>query len=348
MPCEHIIFDEQTTNWKTWEDAPDKAIPVDNFSLEPGREYISRRTTGVCRDLKYVWLGQKLVTGSLEMPAWWEYLGYFFKAAGLHDIDSTQQGATTAYQHGFIADHTTMPYGLSVQAKRDADDADNVLGMIFNSVTLTCTANEPVVLSFEYVAYDEAPADGTWDYDGATAAPAVIASPTYFADTVLPYRFQHATINVGSTLTWVPGENVYTKVGGASATIDNFTITWTNNHDLKVFLGNALAGNAIGGDFEVTGGFDLDQSTVDETFRNYYRNGTANAIWLDIDSGVEADTGYNYVLRVVIPNAYYPKGGLPDLSGSNDRRIQPVEFLGTTDSNDISLNVQLVDTATSY
>ena len=347
MPCEHIIFDEQVADWVTWV-TPDKAMPVDSFSLDPGVEYVTRRVTGTCRDLNYAWLGQKLVTGSLEMPFWWEYMGYFLKASGLHDIDSTQQGATTAYQHGFIPKHDTMPLGLSVQAKRDADDADNVLGVLLNSVTISCTAGEPVVFSAEYIGYDEAPTDGTWDYDGSTAAPAVIASPTYFASTVLPFRFQHATLNVGSTLTWVGGENVYTKAGGAAATIESIEITWTNNYDPRVFLGSRVPGNVIGQDFEVSGRFDLDQSTVSETFRNYYRAGTTNAIWVEIDSGVEADTGYNYLARVVVPNVFYNAGGLPDVSGSNDRRMQSVEFTGLQDSDGNSLNVQLVDTATSY
>jgi len=347
MPVEHIIFDEQDSAWKTWV-TPDKAIPVRSFSLDPGVSYVDERATGSARDLKYSWLGSKLVTGSIEMIAWYEYLGYFLKAAGLHDIASTQQGATSAYLHGFFPKHDTMPLGLSVQAKRDADDADNVLGMLFNSVTIACTAGEPVVITADYIGYDEAPTDGTWDYDGATGAPAVIASPTYFAVTVLPYRFQHGSLNVGSTLTFDNTENKYTKVGGAAATIESISITWENNYDPRVFLGNRVPGNVIGQDFNVSGSFDLDQSTVSETFRNYYRAGTNNAIWLQFASGVEADTGYDYDMTIVVPNVDYRAGGLPDLTGDNSRRMQSVEFTGKVDSNDVSLNVQIIDTATSY
>ena len=90
------------------------------------------------------------------------------------------------------------------------------------------------------------------------------------------------------------------------------------------------------------------QSTVNETFRGYYRAGTNNALWLQFASGVEADTGYDYDMTIVVPNVDYRAGGLPDLTGDNSRRMQSVEFTGKVDSNDVSLNVQIIDTATSY
>jgi len=347
MPVEHIIFKEQTVDWQTWA-TPDKAIPVESWSLDPGIEYVENRSTGSARALKYSWLGQKLVTGSFEMKAWYEYLGWFLKAALLHDVADTQQGATTAYQHGFFPKDDTMPLGLSVQLKRDADDADNILGVLIDTLTLGCTANEPLMISGDFIAYDEAPTDGTWDNDGA-AAPAVIASPAYFADTVLPYRFQHATINYGGTLTYDNTENVYTLADGTSYTIiEQIEVQIANNLDPRVFLGSRNAGNVIGQDRSVTGSFTIDQSTVNETFRNLMRAGTRGSLWLKFDSGVEADTGYNYTMTIALPNVEFRSAALPDVTGSQDRRMQDVEFTALVDSDGIDVNVIIVDTQTAY
>jgi hypothetical protein len=347
MPVEHVIFDEQGAAWKT-PVVVDKAMPVRSFSIDPGVAYVDERATGTGRATRYTWLGPKLPTGSIEMVGWYEQLGYFLKAAGLHDIASTQQAATSAYLHGFLPKDDTMPLGLSMQAKRDADDADNLVGVIFNTMTLTCTAGEPLVISGDFVAYDSAPTGGTWNFDDSTGAPAVIASPSYFATTVLPYRFQMGSLVYGAALTFDDTENKYTKVGTDAATIETISITWENNYDPRVFLGNRVAGNVIGQDFNVSGTFDLDQSTVTTTFRDLYRAGTSSTIWLQFASGVEADTGYDYDMTVVVPKVYFPQAALPDISGENDRRMQSVEFTGYEDDDGNAINITLIDTATSY
>jgi len=344
MPLEHMIFEEQVA-WQTWI-TPTKGLYLLSASLDPGSEYVEQRITGVGRAVKNSWLGKKLPTGQLTLPLYYEYMGFLLKAAGLHDIDSTQQGATAAYAHGFIPKDDTVPSGLSVQLKRDADDASNIQGVMFDSMTLAFAAGEPAELRGNFIAYDEANTGDTWE--NTDAAPAVIASPTYFADTVLPFRFQHATINIGSTLTWVAGENVFTKVGGSAATIENFEVTWENGWDPRVFLGDRLAGNVIGQEFNVTGRFDVDQSTVDETFYAYYRDGTQKAVWLEVDSGVEADTGYNYLMRIVIPLCDFRQGALPDISGDQSRRMQTVEFTGVLGADDVPFQITIVDTESSY
>jgi hypothetical protein len=347
MPQEHIIFVEQTTDWTTW-DTPDKAIPVDTFAIDPGIEYHDHRVTGQNRSLKYSWLGQKLVTGSFEMLAWWEYLGWFFKAALMHDVASTVQGATTAYLHGFFPKDDTMPLGMSVQAKRDADDASNLIGMLIDSLTFNMSANEPVMLSGDFIAYDEADTGGTWDND-ASAAPAVIASPTYFADSVLPFRFQHATLTFDGTLTFDDTENKYTISGGtAFSLIEQMELSIENNLDPRVFLSSRLPGNVIGGDRSISGSFAWDQSAVDEQFLTKLRAGTRATLQIVLDSGVEADTGFNYMMTITVPVVEFRSAAHPDATGSQDRRMQDVEFVGLADSNDIDFNVTIVDKQTSY
>lgn len=345
MPIEHVIVKEQAS-WDTWVD-PDIAMPMDSFSLDPGVSRVERRPTGQGRGLAYSWLGSKLITGSFAMAAWMENLGYFFKMAGLHDIASNQIDTSTAYEHGFFPKDDTTPPGLSVQLKRDADDADNILGLLIGTLTLNCQAGEPLAINGDYIALDEAPTGGTWDYDGA-AAPSVVATPSYFANTILPFRFEHGELLYGATLTYDDTANKFTKTGGSSALIEMIEVSLENNWDPRVFLNSRLAANVVGQDRAISGRFDLDQSTVDETFRNFYRAGTKGTLWLEFASGVEIDAGNDYSLIIVVPNVDFTGGALPDISGSNERRIQSVEYMGLLDENGVDLNVQLIDTVTTY
>jgi hypothetical protein len=346
MPCEDIVFIEQSA-WKTWA-TPDKGFRVDSWTLDPGIEYVDRRLSGNCRGQKYRWLGPKRPTGSFEFPAHWEYIGWFVKNALMHDVASTQQGATAAYLHGFFPKDDTLPFGLSVQMKVDSDDSKNVLGVVIDTLTFSCTAGESLNISGDYIAYDEAPTGGTWDFDGATGAPAVIASPSYVADTILPFRFQNATLTFNGTLTFDDTENKYTLAGGNTYNIEACELSIANNLDPKVFLGNRVAGNFTGQDREITATIDFDQSTVDDTFYDLYRAGTEGTLFLEFDSGVEADTGFNYTMTIVVPRVSFGAALPPDVSGTNDRRMQAVEMTGLVDSDGQDFNVQIIDTQTSY
>lgn len=345
MPQEHVIMKQQSA-WKTWV-TPDVALSFVSFSLDPAVSRVRERVTGTGRQQKYSWLGPKLPVGSFEMWAWYEYLGLIFEAAGLNDIASTQQAATAAYEHGFLPG-TTPGNGLSVQLKRDADDADNILGLLINRLQLNCQAGQQLTLSGDYIACDEAPTDGTWDYDGATAAPAVVATPSYPAATILPFRFEQASLITGGTVSFDDPTNILSVSGGAAATVEVAELTLDNGLDSRVFLGSRVAGNVVSTEWAVTGRFDVDQSTVDETFRNLYRAGSQTTLQLLFDSGVEADTGYNYQLEVIVPNIDFDMAALPDLSGSQDRRMQSVEFTGLVDDNDLTIGIRLVDTQTAY
>lgn len=346
MPVEHIVIAEQTGAWKTGV-TPDTGIYVNSWSIDPGLSHIDVRTSGRKRGLANKLLGSKLVTGSFEMPFWMENMGLLMKMAWINDIASTVQGATAAYQHGFLPDDATIPYGLSVQAQQDADDGMNLLGVLFNTLTFNCQAGEMLLLSGDYIAADEARVGENWDHT-ATASPSFVASPTYQGDDILPLTFVHGALLYDATLTWNNTENVFTKVGGTELTVEMVELTLNNNLDPRVFLGSRVAGNVVGQDRVITGRFDLDFSTVTNAIYDLYRAGTKKTLWLEFDSGIEAAVGYNYKLIVVVPNIMFTSAAPPDIQGSQDRRMQSIEFEGLVDSDDVEFNVQLIDTATSY
>lgn len=345
MPVEHVIFDEQTTNWKTWE-TPDKAIRVDSWSIDPGEQRVTRRLTGKGRGLKYSTQGPKTPTGSFEMPAWPVRLGYWLKAASLHDIANAVVDSSSAYDHGFVPKDDTMPLGLSVQVKRDGTHAQNLIGVLLNRLTFSCQAGEPLTLSGDWIAYDEAPTSGSWT--SGVAAPSVIATPSYFSDSLQYLMFHQATIMLDQSLTWVDASNFYTYTGGsAQAAIEMVEVAIENGLDPRVFLSSRLAGNVIGQDRSVTARFDIDQSTVSETFLTKLRAASSASLSIKF-VGAEIETGYNYELEIILPNLDVTSAPMPDLAGGNDRRMQSVEMTALLDDNDIDVAIRLRDTETAY
>lgn len=348
MPVEHIIVGPQTA-WETWV-TPDKAIPVDTWSADPGIERNDRRLSGAGRALSRRWPGKKLVTGSFEMPCWEEYMGLIWKAAGLNDITSTRITPTTgvAYEHGIFPDDSAVPAGLSVQMKRDGTHAQNLLGVLINTLTLSCAAGEPAIISGEWIAKDEAPTGGYWDYDRTEAAPAVVASPAYFATDIMALMFYGAAINVGGTLTWDATKQVFSLTGGTDyADIELIEVGIENNWDARVFLGNKTAKNVVGQDRAITCKFDLDQSTINEVFYSMYRDGTNAAMKLTF-TGRNIEAGNDYEHEVVLPLLDFGPVPMPDISGSQDRRMQSVSATAMKSSHGMDIAARIVDKQASY
>jgi hypothetical protein len=348
MPVEHAILKQQSA-FDTWV-TPDIAIPIDKWTVDPGIEKNNRRLTGSNRALARRWRGKKQPKGNFDLPMVWENMGWILKAAGLNGVTSTRLIPTTglAYEHGFIPNDAAVPAGLSVQLKRDATHAQNLLGVLINTLKIACTAGEEVKLSGDWVAKDEAPSGGYWDYDKAVAAPAVITTPTYSSPLVGALDFVEATVNIGGTLTYNPSTKTFTVVGGASAIIEMIEVTLTNNWDARVFLGNRTPKNAVGGDREVTCRFTLDQSTTTETFYGYWRAGTTGAIVLKF-IGPNIETTNFYTGEIVLPLVDYGPAPLPDISGSQERRTQSVEATALQSSfADLDIAARIIDKQASY
>lgn len=346
MPLEHVVLKEQAA-WDTYV-TPDTGIYFDEFSVNPGLEWVERRTTGRNRGLSNQWQGIKMIEGSFSLPAWETKLGMLLKAAYFTDVASTQQGATDAYKHGFIQDDSTPPNGLSAQIQHGTSEAQHLIGMIISSLTFQCAAGEPLVISGDFIAMDEAPLNGNWDYDGSAAPASLVTPVNYPADSIVALMFDGAQLFYGGALTWNDGENIYTISGETEVlTIEQASLTVENNPDPRAFWGRRTARNVVGQDRVISGSLDFDQSTPDHTFYDLMRAGTQSVLKM-LWTGNLADTGYDFQFEIIVPNLVFRTAQLPTVQGANDRRMQSVEFTGEYDTNDNDIAISIVDTEDSY
>lgn len=345
MPAEHILFAEQTTDWTTWT-APNKAIPVTNFAPALGLGYVDHRATGSGRALVRSWLATKEVSGSLSMAGWETYLGYFVKQALLHDTAvNTPAGATTAREHGFLPKDDTLPNGLSIQALRNGA-AQNFKGVLINRLTFNCQSGEALTLDMDWIARDEAPAGGTWLDDGS-AAPSAL-TPAYFPTSVPAFMFYGAQLFVGGTPTLDPVKKTYSITGGTEyPLIDMAEVAIENNLDAKILWGLKVPRNIIGGDRAVTGRFDMDQSALNDAFYQMARDGTRATLRL-LFTGSVIESTITSELEIVLPNVVFQEADLPAVQGSNERRMQSVNFTAIADSNGYDIAVRIIDTVANY
>ncbi len=345
---EHLIISPEAA-WGTWV-LPADAYPVRTAAHTIGRNYIDRRYTGSERWLRDRYLGAKAPSGSIAMDLWPEKMGRFLKAAGFSDINSVQPNiplAPTAWEHSFLLEQTNALKSLSMQHKRSTAIATNVLGAIINSITLSVVQGEVATFEMEWLAKDEAPAGGTWDFDGS-ASPAVIATPSYIAATLIPFRFFDAVLILGGTPTLTLKK--YTVAGGvAQVKVQSVEIAIANNLEQAHFLSaDPTPGVIHAQNFEATVSMDIDQSALDNTFYNHVRAGTTAALQLTLTGATIADTE-KYKFIVTLPELSFGEADWPELSGEQSRRVQSVSASAVdhaATANAIGITIE--DTQTTY
>jgi hypothetical protein len=295
-------------------------------------------------------LGSKLPSGSLEMPWWAEDMGWFLAASLLHGITTTTpSGATNAREHAFLPSDAADVASLSAQAQYSGSTALNVLGLVFNSLTISCKAGEAARLAADWIARDEAKVGGTWDYDGVTVSPAIVASPVYFAATVPYLIFTGASLISGGTVALDGTSKQYTVTGGTTETsIEGFEIKLENNLDPRVFLGAPTAGNVVAQDRAVT--FSFDYAPGEDLAYKWYdehRAGTQTALQFKL-RGPLIETTYYREAIITLPLVDFDDANPPDLVGSKTRLTRKINGTALEHSTGSDLGITLRDTATGY
>lgn len=349
MAVEHVIVGKESAPF-TWT-TPSKAIPVTSFKGAVNRSMIDGRYSGLSRGVYGRWQGAKEPSGSMSMPLWGELMGLFLMAAQLQDTGSaTPAGATTAKEHGFLPGDALALSTLSIQAQHGPSHAVNYLGVIIDKLTLACKAGEIATLSMDWKARDEALAGvGTWDYDGVTASPALIASPTYFSRTIPPFVFTGASLLSGGSCAVDPTSKVMTVSGGtAVGRIESAEISLENQADLPVYLGAPTPGGGVAQARTIAVTFDQDQSVIDPQFYSDYRNGQQTTLELKF-AGPIIEAAIRRRFSIVLPLVSFDEADWSEITGSRDRRSRSVKVTAIVDPTlGVDIGASLIDTQASY
>jgi hypothetical protein len=223
--------------------------------------------------------------------------------------------------------------------------------MCFDKITIRAVAKQLVTVSFEWLCKDEAGVSDTWDYSGG-ASPAIIASPSYIAATVLPYKFyEAATLTFGGTVSKGDSHtNDLAVTSGTAISIgESFEIVLENNLDGPHYVGtDATPGKIVGQDWNATLTCDLDVSTLATTYYDYVRDGTDVAFQLTLKGALIEDTSY-YTFQIILPSLTFEEGNYPDVSGSQGRRVQTLKGTAKENSDvDEAIGITIIDTQASY
>jgi len=354
MNPQHLVISPETA-WGTWV-TPAVAIPVDEFSFKPKRDRTRRMTSGASRAPYASWLsGAKEVSGSIKMPAWGEQLGKFLVAAQLTNVTSAQPAVgtdPTVYEHAFLADDTAafaIADALSVQAQYNASIGINILGMVINKLAFECKAGDILTLNLDFMAKDESKIGGVWDYDGSTASPAIVASPTYFSRAILPFVFTGAVLTTGGTVS-KDGTTKQLSVadGTAQAKIESLAFSMENNVEMPAFMGGPCAGEATLGNRVISGSFDRSMATVSTTFYDEWRAGSQVALQLQF-VGQIITNAYRRELTITCPLVDFDDADWPAIAGDKKRTTRTVNWTAVEDPTlALDIGVTIRDTQASY
>lgn len=344
----HFVI-KREMGWGTW-NLPNKAIPLANFSAAGNRARIEERLTGATRSLSRRYPGAKMPSGSLETPYWSEDMGWFWAAALLHFITTlTPVGGTLTREHGILPDDPANVASLSAQTQWSGATGVNYLGLVLNSLTISCRAGEAARLSADWIARDEAKVGGVWDYDGLTASPAIIATPTYFAATIPYLIFTGASIVSGGTPTLDPTKKYYTIAGGTvESGIEGFTMTIENNVDARVLFGAPTPQQAVAQDRDITFSFDYAPGEdIGYKWYDEYRAGSQIALQFGLKGPLIETTFYRETV-ITLPLVDFDPTNMPDLTGSKTRKTRAVTGKALEHSSGYDIGVMLRDTVNSY
>ena len=325
MSSEHFIYSKQSA-FGTWV-TPTRALPVESADIQSGREKLNLNVTGAERDPYVHVLGAKPVSLALVLP-WWTVNVATLLNTCLTDNAITEISAGAVYDHGLLFDDTAFLGALSGQVKYKSDLARNVIGAVPNGLTIGAAIKEPAKLTFDFIAKDEAIAGGTWDYDGVTASPAVIASPTY-GTLRRPLMFYDAGVVIGGTPAINAGTQKITLGSGTAYTkLNAIEFAINNNLDADGFglVADPTVQELGPGNRDIQVTFEMSWSDYATTFYVAARNGTAMAVSLDLVGQVIAST-YKYEAHIVAPSVFFDPVNLPPISG--DKARKKIQVTGT-------------------
>jgi len=231
-------------------------------------------------------------------------------------VTSTQQGGTSAYQHIFEKDNSTITNpSLSFYFDRGLSKKSYNLCVV-KSVSMKGTADNIVSLDADILFRTEA------DYTGSL-------TPTWAE--LNPFLFYQTTIKIAGT-------SNTTSVAEWNVMIDNGTITQrvlNLSQDVNEIL--------TVGKFTATGSMNV--YFENETERAKFLEGTSTTIQIIVE-GATIESTYKHKLDISLKNVKYTAYPFGDLNGLLGATVNFDNFYSISDSKSVTLT--LVNTTTAY
>ena len=330
MALKDFIYSKETTPY-TWV-TPAKGVWVESAQASGGSEVLEQKITGSNRGPHLHVEGAKALTQTVSLPWWTTNIGTIFSSFLMTQAITAVD--TGVKDHGLVYDDTAAFDALSIQHKHSATLGFNYLGCAVNSFEIAVATKEAAKLSFELLPKDEAICGGVWDYDGSTASPAIVSSPTY-PTLGRPLMFYDAAIVMGGTPALDGTTKKMTISGGTTYTkLRNLTIKGSNNLDADAFglVNDPTLQEILPGDRTIEVSFDMSWSDYATTFYTNARAGTAMALGLDL-TGPVITGAYFYEAHIVVPSVYFDPVELPPLDGDHANKLLTLTGRGQYDSN---------------
>lgn len=252
-------------------------------------------------------------------------IGWFLKWA-LGGVSSAVQGATAAYKHTYTPADALKTFTLWL--KRAGNQEVKIPYTVINSLEFTQSVNDALRATAGIVGQKDTI---TTDFGSASFS------------TLNPFANQHLTVSIAGATT------------GQAAQVHNTTISIVNNFDVekgrvhgsRFYTGLVPESRDVSGSFDVWFDDDIEYERFWGAAAATTPSATATPVALIFtwDTGIEAATGYNYILKITLPGVVY----VATTVNVTGRSMQTVTFEGqydTTATNEIS--AELTNTITTY
>lgn len=253
----------------------------------------------------------------------------FILECGIGASTSAQQGATSAYKHTWQPDDTLKT--LTTWLKRGGNQQIKIPYTLVNTINFKQGLNEVLMMNVGIIGQKDQIAD---DFGDASYS------------TVTPFRSQDLTVSIAGS-----DAAQAAQVHNVDLTIDN----GFNIQDCMVFGSRHYAAH-VGGKRKVSGSFDMWFDS-DVEYERFWGDAatpatdpeteiTATTLQFNWDTGIEADTGYNYELDIAMDEVIYES---TKVSIGGGRVKQTVDFFAEYDATATNeIEFYLVNTVVSY
>jgi len=144
---------KEDSGWGTAEMTPDVTRPIVSCSMLRTVEKVERanlRVAGVAGLRKGHYIVSDKVSGSMELEATYDNMGYFLDA--VLGASSTSAVADSLYEHTYTMGDVPT-HGTTLRLQRGTSDySESFEGVVFNTLTLSCAAGEHMSATMDMMA----------------------------------------------------------------------------------------------------------------------------------------------------------------------------------------------------